>query len=107
MANSIYQINKGVNKPVEFKGLEAQYIWYLGSGITGTLVLFAILYICGVNAFVCVIVALGIGAFVFYYVFKLSKTFGEHGLMKKRASRHVPKLIKSKSRKIWKSGLKK
>ena len=33
MANSVYKINKGINKPIEFKGLKAQYIWYLGGGL--------------------------------------------------------------------------
>lgn len=33
MSNSVYQINKGINKPIEFKGLKAQYIWYLGGGL--------------------------------------------------------------------------
>ena len=27
--SSVYTINKGVNKPIEFKGLKAQYIAYL------------------------------------------------------------------------------
>jgi hypothetical protein len=31
--NSVYKINKGINKPIEFKGLKAQYIGYLGIGI--------------------------------------------------------------------------
>jgi len=43
MTNSIYQINKGINKPIEFKGLKAQYIWYLGGGLVALLVLFAII----------------------------------------------------------------
>ena len=49
MASSIYGINKGINKPIEFKGLKAQYIWYLGGGLAGLLVLFGVLYISGVN----------------------------------------------------------
>ena len=47
MASSIYGINKGINKPIEFRGLKAQYIWYLAGGLVGLLVLFAILYISG------------------------------------------------------------
>ena len=42
MSNSVYQINKGINKPIEFKGLKAQYIWYLGGGLVALLILFAI-----------------------------------------------------------------
>jgi len=29
--SSVYKINKGINKPIEFKGLKAQYIAYLDS----------------------------------------------------------------------------
>ena len=53
MINSVYQINKGINKPIEFKGLKAQYIWYLGGGLVALLILFAIIYITGVNVFIC------------------------------------------------------
>jgi len=51
--SSVYQINKGINKPIEFKGLKAQYIWYLGGGLVILLIVFAVLYICGVNPFIC------------------------------------------------------
>src|SRR4029450_6697341 len=27
MSTSVYKINKGINKPIEFKGLKARYIW--------------------------------------------------------------------------------
>jgi hypothetical protein len=43
MATSVYQINKGINKPIEFKGLKAQYIWYLCGGLVALLILFAIM----------------------------------------------------------------
>ena len=49
MANSIYKINKGINKPIEFKGLKAQYIWFLAGGILLLMFLFAVLYISGVK----------------------------------------------------------
>ena len=49
MSNSVYQINKGINKPIEFKGLKAQYIWYLGGGLVALLIVFAIIYICGIT----------------------------------------------------------
>lgn len=67
--------------------------------MVGTLVLFAVIYIAGVNAFLCVAIALGIGAGGCYQVFQMSMKYGEHGLSKKRARRYLPKLLKSKSRK--------
>src|SRR4051812_23212639 len=47
----IYQINRGVNKPIEFKGLKAQYIGYLGGGLVVLLILFAILYLIGLSVY--------------------------------------------------------
>ncbi len=101
MSTSIYSINKGINKPIEFRGLKAQYIWYLGGGLLILLILFAILYICGVNTFVCLGLILGLGATLFMYIYKLSHTYGEHGMMKKIAKKGVPKLLKANSRKMF------
>lgn len=99
MSTSVYQINKGVNKPVVFKGLKAQYIWYLGGGLIVLLIAFAILYICGINTFVCLGLILVLGGVLISYVYKLSHKYGEHGLMKKLARRSIPGTVKSYSRK--------
>lgn len=97
VANSVYQINKGINKPIEFKGLKAQYIWYLGGGLVILLFLFAIMYITGVNILLCLIIIFSLGTALFLYVYKLSRTYGQYGLMKKMARKAVPKVIKSYS----------
>lgn len=101
MANSIYQINKGINKSIEFKGLRAQYIWYLGGGLLGLLILFAVLYIAGVPSLACIAVILAIGTWLFIKVYAMSNKYQEHGLMKKMAARSVPKVIKCNSRKVF------
>lgn len=98
--SSVYKINKSINKPIEFKGLKAQYIWYLGGGLLGLLILFAILYICGVNSFICLGLILVLGTGLFMYVYKLSHDYGEYGMMKKIAARGIPKIIKSRTRKF-------
>jgi Domain of unknown function (DUF4133) len=97
MGNSVYQINKSINKSIEFKGLKAQYIWYLGGGLVTLLIIFAIIYICGVNVIICLALIISLATALFMYVYKLSRTYGEHGLMKKVAKRAVPKVIKSYS----------
>jgi hypothetical protein len=99
--NSIYNINKGINKPIEFKGLKAQYIWYLAGGLLVLLILFAILYICGVNPFLCVGLILTAGGFFVAKVYRVSNKYGEHGMMKKYAKRIIPHSVKSNSRKIF------
>lgn len=101
MANSIYKINKGINKSIEFKGLKAQYIWYLGGGLVVLLILFAIMYIIGINAFFCVGFILIAGTFLFIQVYKLSNTYGEHGMIKIIAKRNIPKTIKSTNRNLF------
>ena len=97
MSNSVYQINKGINKPIEFKGLKAQYIWYLGGGLVILMIIFAILYIAGINIFICLIIIFFAGTALFMYVYKMSRTYGQYGLMKKIAKKAVPKVIKSYS----------
>ncbi len=101
MANSVYKINKGINKPIEFKGLKAQYIWYLAIGLIILLIVFAVMYIIGVNTYACLVLILIAGAVLFMRVTKLSNKYGEHGMMKKVAAQGVPKVIKSYSRRIF------
>ena len=101
MANSVYKINKGINKPIEFKGLKAQYIWYLGAGVLALLILFAILYILGINPFICLAIVGISGTILIIQIYRLSKTYGEHGLGKKLAYRQVPHAIRLKSRGVF------
>jgi hypothetical protein len=97
MSNSVYQINKGINKPIEFKGLKAQYIWYLGGGLVCLMIVFAILYIAGVNIFIYLVIIFSSGTALFMYVYKMSRTYGQYGLMKRITKKAIPKVIKSYS----------
>jgi len=98
MAASVYQINKGVNKSIEFRGLKAQYIWYLAGGLIGLLILFALLYVGGVNTYICLFIILVAGAVLFVWIYRLSNRYGEYGMMKKAARRLLPRVIKNNSR---------
>ncbi|MEQ1587804.1 MAG: DUF4133 domain-containing protein [Cyclobacteriaceae bacterium] len=99
--SSIYKINKGINKPIEFKGLKAQYIAYLAIGLVILLILFAILYIIGVNMIVCLLLITTLGTTLFASAYHLSDKYGQHGLLKKIAKRHLPVFLKVSSRKIF------
>jgi hypothetical protein len=102
MINSVYQINKGINQSIEFKGLKAQYIWYLGGGIIVLMILFAGMYIIGLPSFVCVAIIGVAGTLLVLKIYKMSSKYGQHGLMKALAKRQVPKAIRTQSRKIFK-----
>ena len=99
--SSIYYINKGINKSIEFRGLRAQYIGYLAGGLVALLILFAILYIAGVNTYLCLTLILGAGTTLVTYIFRLSHKYGQYGLLKKRAKRDLPDYLYFKSRKIF------
>jgi len=98
---TVYEINKGINRSVEFKGIKAQYIIYLAVGLVLLLLLFALLYAIGVKLYVCIaIVVLGGVGFVMF-IQHCSRVYGEHGLVKKMASKRLPSSIRSQSRKIF------
>lgn len=101
MANSVYQINKGINQSIEFKGLKAQYIWYLGGGVVALLIIFAAMYIIGLPSIVCVGIILTSGTLLVIRIYGMSNKYGEYGLMKALARKQVPKVIKSRSRKVF------
>jgi hypothetical protein len=101
MANSVYQINKGINRSIEFKGLKAQYIWYLGGGIVALLIVFAVMYIIGLPTYLCMGIILAAGTFFVMKIYRMSHQYGEHGLMKTLARKQVPKVIRSRSRKAF------
>ncbi len=101
MAISIYKINKGINAAIEFKGLKAQYIWHLGGAMLGLIVLFATMYILGLNQYLCLAITGVLGFTAVTKIFAMSKKYGEHGLMKLMAQKMVPKVIKSTDRETF------
>ena len=104
MANSVYQINKGINQSIEFKGLKSQYIWYLGGGVVVLLIVFAVMYFIGLPTYLCVGIIVAAGVFLVMSIYRMSNKYGEHGLMKALARKQVPRFITSRSRKVFRMG---
>lgn len=98
---SVYQINKGVSKPITFKGLKAQYIAYLAIGLVLLLITFTVLYILGASLVVILPLILVLGATLFLSVTHLSHRFGEHGLSKFLARGKQPVCLKFRSRRLF------
>ncbi|WP_348811284.1 DUF4133 domain-containing protein [Flavobacterium maritimum] len=101
MSNSVYQINKGINQSIEFKGLKAQYIWYLGGGVVVLMILFAIMYIIGLPSIICIGIIGVSGTLLVVKIYKMSNQYGEYGLMKALAKKQIPKNIKVYSRRVF------
>lgn len=101
MSNSIYKINKGINTPIEFRGLKAQYIWYMGGIVLVLMILFATLYLIGMNQYLCIAITGILGIISINKIYAMSKRYGVHGLSKLMAKRLMPDVIKTKSRSLF------
>lgn len=44
-----FEINKGVDRDVEFKGLRAQYLFLFAGGLLAVFVLFVVMYMAGIG----------------------------------------------------------
>ena len=51
-----FEIHKGVDAPVEFKGLKSQYLFICAGGLIGSFLLLVILYMSGVGQLTCLFV---------------------------------------------------
>jgi hypothetical protein len=96
-----YSINKGVNRPLEFRGLQAQYIWYLAAALLLVLVTFAVLYLLGISIIADVPLCLTLGGLLITRIYRLSRKYGQYGIMKKRARKALPASLRSRSRKAF------
>ena len=94
-----YNINKGIGRTVEFKGLKAQYLFIFAGGQLGTLILVMIMYMAGVNSYICLLLGAGGASLIVWQTFSLNKKYGEHGLMKIGARKRHPRYI------IWRKPL--
>lgn len=88
-----YNINKGIGRTVEFKGLKAQYLFIFAGGLLGVLILVMIMYMAGVSSYVCLFIGAGGASLIVWQTFALNKKHGEHGLMKIGAKKRHPRYI--------------
>lgn len=82
-----YGINKGIGKSVEFRGLKAQYLFIFAGGLLAVFVVFVILYMAGVDQWVCIAFGVAAASVLVWLTFRLNTRYGEHGLMKLLAAR--------------------
>jgi len=104
-----YTINKGIGKTVEFKGLKAQYLFIFAAGLLGLFVLFVIMYMIGIDQWICIGFGIVSASVLVYFTFSLNQKYGEYGLMKLLAKKSHPRyLINRKTpRKLFPSKKKK
>ena len=74
-----YSINKGIGRSVEFRGLKAQYLFIFAGGLLAVFVLFVVLYMAGVNQWVCIGFGIVAASALVTVTFRLNAKYGEHG----------------------------
>ena len=88
-----FEINKGVGRTVEFKGLKAQYLFLFAGGLLAVFILVVILYLCGVSQITCLVIGVVGASFVVWQTFTMNRKYGQYGLMKKGAVRMHPRYL--------------
>ena len=101
MSEKVYTINKGINKAIEFRGLKAQYIWWVAGIALGGLGLYIALYMAGIGGYIGIILVMSLAALGIGRVYRMSKRYGQYGMMKWAARRGVPRALVSRSRKVF------
>lgn len=93
-----YPINKGIGRPVEFKGLKAQYLFIFAGGLLALFILFVILYMVGIGQLICIGFGAVSSSILVWQTFALNARYGEHGLMKLGAARSHPRYLINRRR---------
>jgi Domain of unknown function (DUF4133) len=96
-----FTIHKGVNRPLEFKGLQGRYLIGLAGVAVGTLVGFGILHAVGINSWLGVLLALGGGGLGIMRLYRLNAKYGQYGRMKRSAQEGLPGALISYSRRVF------
>ena len=93
-----YPVNKGIGRSVEFNGLKAQYLFIFVGGLLALFVLFVILYMIGIDQWICIGFGVVSASVLVWQTFALNARYGEHGLMKLGATKSHPRYLLNRRR---------
>lgn len=88
-----FELNKGIGKSAEFKGLKAQYLFLFAAGLLTVFVLFIIMYMVGISQWICIGFGVITASVLVWATFAMNGKYGEHGLMKMLSSRQHPRFL--------------
>lgn len=88
-----FPINRGIGRPVEFKGLKSQYLFIFAGGLLSIFVVFVVMYMAGINQWICIAFGVSCASILVWFTFSLNDKYGTHGLMKLTARKNHPKYI--------------
>ena len=70
--------------------LKSQYLFIFAGGLLALFVLFIIMYMVGINQWVCIIFGVTSATLLVWLTFRLNEKYGTHGLMKLSARKSHP-----------------
>ena len=73
--------------------LKAQYLFIFAGGLLAVFVVFVILYMAGVDQWICIAFGVAAASVLIWLTFRLNARYGEHGLMKLLAARRHPRYL--------------
>lgn len=88
-----FQINKGIGRSVEYKGLKAQYLFIFAIGLIIVFMLFVVMYIIGISQWICIGFGVIAASVLVWLTFHLNSKYGQYGLMKLAAVKYHPRYI--------------
>ena len=78
------------------EGLKSQYLFIFAGGLLALFVLFVIMYMAGIDQWVCIGFGVICASVLVWVTFRLNAKYGEWGLMKLQALRRHPRYIISR-----------
>ena len=88
-----WEINKGIGRTVEFKGLKVQYLFLFPGGLLAAFIHVVVLYLCGVSQIACLVIGVVGATLVVWQTFAMNRKYGQYGLMKKGVVRMHPRYL--------------
>ena len=101
MTTIVYPIQRAIDRPLVFKGFQAQYIVYAALSLIADLLLFVLLYLARVPPWICMLFVFGLGIAALSTAARLSRRCGRSGLMKYFASKNIPRHIRCNTRRAF------
>ncbi len=78
--------------------MKAQYLFIFVGGLLALFVLFVILYMIGIDQWICIGFGAVASSVLVWQTFSLNARYGEHGLMKLGAARSHPRYLINRRR---------
>jgi Flp pilus assembly protein TadB len=88
-----YNVNKGIGRSVEFRGLKSHYLFLFAGGLLAVFVVVAVLVLAGIPQVGSIGFGVVAACVLVWLTFRLNARYGEHGLMKRMARRQHPRFL--------------